>query len=96
MAYFSKDNIIIAGLVLLLLNGVFGWFSKTGWSDEDVELKIKLHDLEQKNISLEKENNTYELKIKNFKDEYSKIDSITNNSTPEQLDSLFSDYFSTR
>ena len=81
-------------LVILVVTNLMSIFDSDGISQEEHDLKVKLHDLEQENSILETKNNHYETQIKTFEDEILKSDSIIDNSTSEQLDSLFTDYFS--
>ena len=59
----------------------------------NIENEIKLHDIERQRELLEKQNHQLNYKIKLFENEILKNDSVIDNSTHEQLDSLFLDYF---
>jgi len=59
----------------------------------NVETEIKLHDIEQEKELLEKKNHQLNYKIKLFENEVLTNDSIIDNSTTKQLDSLFTNYF---
>lgn len=89
--FFSKENLIIA-LLLFFSYDIF-FPIKDGISREDLKTEIELHDLEQENNLLKKRNNQYQVKINRFKDEKSKIDSITNEYNVTQIDSFYTNYF---
>jgi uncharacterized ion transporter superfamily protein YfcC len=93
MRNISIEKIVVILLAVLVLNSVIGWFIPQGMTNEEHELKLKLHDLEIEKAVLEDHNDRLEFKIKGFKDEIIKNDSVVDNATNEQLDSLFSDYF---
>ena len=93
MRNISIEKIVLVLLSVLVLNSVIGWFIPQGMTNEEHELKLKLHDLEIEKAVLEDHNDRLEFKIKGFKDEIIKNDSVVDNATNEQLDSLFSDYF---
>lgn len=91
------SNYIIPGLLILLLAiNVFGLFTKNGMSEDEYVLKVRLHDLQQEKVVLLKQNQQYEFKIKSFENEILKNDSVIDNATVDQLDSLFSNYFDKR
>ena len=89
----SIEKIVVILLAVLVLNSFISWFIPQGMTNEEHELKLKLHDLEIEKAVLEDHNDRLEFKIKGFKDEIIKNDSVVDNATNEQLDSLFSDYF---
>jgi uncharacterized ion transporter superfamily protein YfcC len=93
MRNISIEKIIVILLAVLVLNSFISWFIPQGMTNEEHELKLKLHDLEIEKSILEDHNDRLEFKIKGFKDEIIKNDSVVDNATNEQLDSLFSDYF---
>lgn len=93
MLNISIEKIIVILLAVLVLNSFISWFIPQGMTNEEHELKLKLHDLEIEKSILEDHNDRLEFKIKGFKDEIIKNDSVVDNATNEQLDSLFSDYF---
>lgn len=93
MRNISIEKIIVILLAVLVLNSFISWFIPQGMTNEEHELKLKLHDLEIEKAVLEDHNDRLEFKIKGFKDEIIKNDSVVDNATNEQLDSLFSDYF---
>jgi|TARA_Y100000310_G_scaffold167497_1_gene167269 hypothetical protein len=74
-----------------------GFFSSpSGISEEEHAFKVAIHDLNQKNLALLEVNKQLENHIKSFEDEILKNDSIIHNSTTEQLDSMYTDYFRRR
>lgn len=93
MLNISIEKIIVILLAVLVLNSFISWFIPQGMTNEEHELKLKLHDLEIEKSIMEDHNDRLEFKIKGFKDEIIKNDSVVDNATNEQLDSLFSDYF---
>ena len=85
--------ILPALLIIVIATNLLSAFIPRGMSEDEHLLKVRLHDLEQENIILEKANNQYEVKIKKFEDEILKSDSVISNASIDQLDSLFADYF---
>jgi len=92
MKQISIHHIILLGILYLAFDSFFP-FKKEGFSQKEVEQSIKLHDLAQENNLLKKQNNQYEVKIIQFRDEKSKIDSITNGYNEPQIDSFYTNYF---
>ncbi len=83
---------IVIGLILIVF--VQGFFSTPqGISEEEEMYRLKIHDLNQEKAELLKQNNELEIKINSFKNEYNKIDSITNDYTNLQVDSFFTEFF---
>lgn len=93
---YIKKNIVTILLIIVLIVQVGGMFFSVpeGMSEEEYLYRIKVHDLNQEKAELLKINNKLEYKIKTFKDEILKNDSIVGSYSNEQLDSAFSDYFS--
>lgn len=91
-----KEYIMPTLFSLLLVVNLFGLFVPQGMSEDEHLLKLKMHDLEQEKVLLLKQNQQYEYKIKSFENEILKNDSVIDNATTDQLDSLFSDYFGKR
>ncbi len=94
MRYFKVNNIILALLIVLVINNFIGWFIPKGMTNEEHELQLKLHDLKNANFVLQESNERLQSKINTFKDEILKNDSIIDNSNINELDSMFTDYFS--
>jgi len=85
-------NIIVVVLLVLVL--IQGFFSPIeGITPEEEIYRLKIHDLNQEKAQLQAENNELHSQLKNFEDEIIKNDSIIHNSSVEQLDSMFTDYF---
>ena len=78
-----------SGLIL----GLLVMFLIPSNEEINIETEIRLHDIEQEKALLEKQNNQLQFKINLFENEVLKNDSIIDNSTTEQLDSLFINYF---
>ena len=78
-----------SGLIL----GLLVMFLIPSNEEINIETEIRLHDIEQEKALLEKKNNQLQFKINLFENEVLKNDSIIDNSTTEQLDSLFINYF---
>lgn len=89
-----KDYIIIGLLVLGVIQGFFS--TPEGISEEEHAFRVRIHDLNQENQELLDKNKKLEDKLILFEDEIIKNDSIIHNSTTQQLDSMFTDYFSSR
>jgi hypothetical protein len=83
--------IIVGLLILILLQGFFTPLD--GITPEEEIYRLKIHDLNQDNAKLEYENMKLHTQLNNFEDEILKNDSIIDNSSVEQLDSMFTDYF---
>jgi hypothetical protein len=90
--YFNKVALVI--LVIIMCQGFFS--SPVGISEEEHAFRVAIHDLNQKNQDLLDVNKNLEIQLKSFEDEIIKNDSIIHNSTTEQLDSMFTDYFTRR
>ena len=83
---------IIVGLLLVLF--IQGMIQSTDEiTEEDMKFRIQMHDLEQENVLLIKQNNQLEFNIKKFENEILKNDSIIDNASINELDSMFSAYF---
>ena len=91
MKHFNFQNIAIVLLLIVVVQGFFK--PKIGISEKEQTLNIKIHDLKQEKELLLKVNSQLETRINNFKDEIIKNDSIIDNATIVQLDSLFTEYF---
>ena len=92
MKFLTKENLILALLVFVILQGFFK--SPEGISPEEELYRLKIHDLNQEKTILLQSIDTLETKINTFKDERTKIDSVTDGYTTNQLDSFYTDYFS--
>jgi len=90
--YFSK--IVLIGIAIIIIQGLFK--TPEGMSEEEHAFRVAIHDLNQKNQDLLDVNKNLEIQLKSFEDEIIKNDSIIHNSTTEQLDSMFTDYFTRR
>jgi hypothetical protein len=83
---------IVIGLILIVF--FQGFFSvPKGITPEEEMYRLKIHDLNQEKAELLKKNNDLEIKINSFKNEYNKIDSITNDYSNLQVDSFFTEFF---
>jgi hypothetical protein len=91
MKYLNKENIIIGLLVLVFAQGFFS--NPFEYDSGALEYQLKITKLTEDKINLMDSINGYETKINNFKHEKSKIDSLTNNYTDNQVDSFFSNFF---
>ncbi len=79
-------------LTLLAIIMIQGFLNES--NDEAGELyRNRIEELTSQKIDLIQKNNDLENKINNFKDERTKIDSITDSYTPMQVDSFFANYF---
>ena len=92
MRYLKVENIILVILLFLLFDS-FNPFSSRGINEAEELYRMKIHDLNQEKVILLKENNQLETKINDFKNERSKIDSITNGYSNVQIDSFYTKYF---
>ena len=90
--HFTK--IVLIGILIVICQGFFSF--PEGMSEEEHAFKVRIHDLNQENQQLLDKNNKLEDKLILFEDEIIKNDSIIHNSTTEQLDSMFTDYFTSR
>lgn len=85
-------NYIVLGLIVIVI--VQGFFTvPSGMSEEEHAYKLKIHDLKQERAELLNKNTELEEKLNSFEDEILKNDSIIDNATSTQLDSMFTDYF---
>jgi len=81
-------------LVILIISNLLVLFSGSDRiTEKEQELNIKIYDLQRKNKENKEKIYKYELNIKIFKNEILKNDSIIDNSSINELDSMFSDYF---
>jgi len=79
-------------LTLLAIIMIQGFLNES--NDEAGELyRNRIEELTSQKIDLIQQNNDLENKIKTFKDEILKSDSIVSNASNEQLDSMFTNYF---
>jgi predicted nuclease with TOPRIM domain len=85
------EFIIIGLLILLFVQGFLN--SPEGISEKEKDYLITINSLENDKTQLLKENSNLEAKINTFKDDYKKIDSVTNAYSNNQLDSFFTDFF---
>lgn len=83
--------IIIGLLILIIAQGFFT--TPEGITPEEELYRLKIHDLNQEKAELQLENLKLHTKLNDFENEILKNDSIIDNSTTEQLDSMFTDYF---
>lgn len=88
------EYIVVGLLIVLLLQGLFS--VPEGVSDAEVEYRIEIDRLKNKNIELLNKNNELENNIKRFQNEVIKNDSIIDNADNKQLDSLLTEFFSKR
>jgi len=85
-------NYIAVGLLAIIL--VQGFFvTPSGMSEEEHLYKLQIHDLKQEKDSLLSKNTELEAQLISFEDDILKNDSIIDNATSTQLDSMFTDYF---
>ena len=83
-----------AVLSILLVIFVQGFFKGTeGISPEEEVYRLKIHDLNQEKTELLNNIHHLENNLKSFEHEILENDSIIDNSSHDQLDSLFLDYF---
>ena len=87
--YFSY--IAIGLLVIIMIQGSFN--KGNDFNEENKMLKGAIDNLTQDKIKLLQKNDSLHDKIYSFEDEILKNDSIIDNSTNEQLDSMFANYF---
>jgi len=85
------NHIIVGLLVIIFIQGFFK--GQEGISEEEELYRIKIHDLNQDKTILLNDINKLESKINKFKDEKSKIDSITDNYSNNQIDSFYTEFF---
>ena len=88
------NKIVLIGILIVICQGFFS--TPEGISEEEHTFRVAIHDLNQKNQKLLDVNKKLEIQLKSFEDEIIKNDSIIHNSTTEQLDSMFTDYFARR
>jgi len=92
MKYLNAQNLILLILLFLLFDS-FNPFSERGINEREEIYRLKIHDLSQDKIILQRENNNFQTKINDFKDERNKIDSITDDYNSIQIDSFYTEYF---
>ena len=85
------NYIVIGLLVLIAFQGFFNTYD--GITPEEEVYRLKIHDLNKEKAKLLHDNKRLNNKLKHFENEILKNDSIIDNSTSEQLDSMFTNYF---
>lgn len=90
MNFFSKENIILLVLGFIVFN-IF--IPVNSQQTSNIDYEIKLHDMEQELNLKQKIINQKDFKIKKFKNEKNKIDSVTDSYNVNQLDSFYTDFF---
>lgn len=83
--------IVIGLLVLIACQSFFNTYD--GITPEEEVYRLKIHDLNKEKTKLLHDNKRLNNKLKHFENEVLKNDSIIDNSTSEQLDSMFTNYF---
>jgi hypothetical protein len=87
----NSTYILIGLLLIVIFQGFFE--APKGISPEEELYRLKIHDLGQEKLILIKQNDSLNNKLNSFENEILKNDSIIDNSTNEQLDSMFTEYF---
>jgi len=85
------NHIILGLLVIIFIQGFLK--APEGISEEEEIYRIKIHDLNQEKVALKIEIVKRDSQINTFKNERTKIDSIVDGYSVNQLDSFYTDFF---
>lgn len=85
------EYIILSLVLVVFIQGFFK--APEGISEEEEIYRIKIHDLNQEKVALKIEIVKRDSQINTFKNERTKIDSIVDGYSVNQLDSFYTDFF---